>query len=134
MNVPEWNWIRIDVVLAIHDAQIAEHGGAPGVRDRAALDSALARARHVADYADPPPDVAALAAAYAYGIVRNHGFVDGNKRTAIVVALVFLLDNGFAVTADDAEAVRIMVAAAAGTAAEAELADLFRQHLVSLPR
>lgn len=121
--------MRRDVVLAVHDEQIAEHGGAPGIRDLAAVESALARPLHLADYGSPKPDAAALAAAYAFGLCRNHGFVDGNKRTAFVVALVFPLDNGFILATDDPDAVRIMVTTAAGGLAEADLAGWFRQHL-----
>ncbi|GHD63810.1 death-on-curing protein [Thalassobaculum fulvum] len=128
-----WTRVRADVVLAIHDEQIAEHGGAPGIRDRAVIESALARPKNLADYGEPSPDAAALAAAYAYGIARNHGFMDGNKRTAFVVALVFLLNHGWALIADDAEAVRVMLATAAGTITEADLADWFRQNSASLP-
>jgi death-on-curing protein len=119
-----WRWVTEDVVLAIHDEQIAEHGGGVGVRDLALVQSAFGRPRNLAAYGDP--DVAALAAAYAYGIARNHGFVDGNKRTAFVVAYVFLLDQGYELTASDVEAVRIMVSLAAGDTDEFELAGWFR--------
>ena len=131
--MPGWRWVRPDVVFAIHDEQVAEHGGAPGIRDRTVIESALARPRHLVDYVDPPPDAAALAAAYAYGLARNHGFMDGNKRTAFVVALVFLLDHGLALAADDAGAVRSMLATAAGTITEADLADWIRQNSRPLP-
>ncbi len=131
--MPTWTWVRADVFIAIHDEQIAEHGGAPGIRDRAVIESALARPVHLADYGDPPPDASALAAAYAYGLARNHGFMDGNKRTAFVVALVFLLNRGLLLVADDAEAVRVMQATAAGTITEADLAAWFRQNTSPLP-
>jgi death on curing protein len=126
-----WNWVRNDVALAVHDEQIAEHGGLAGIRDMTLVESALARPKHLAVY--DKPDAAALAAAYAYGVARNHGFVDGNKRTAFVVAVLFLLDNGFALTASDAEAVRIMLATASGSITEIELAAWFRLHLQLLP-
>lgn len=134
MSDPAWRWVGIDVVLAIHDEQITEHGGPPGVRDRTVVESALARPLHLARYGDPEPDAADLAAAYAYGLCRNHGFVDGNKRTAFVVALVFLLDNGLALVADDPDAVRTMVATAAGELAEVDLATWFRRHVRRLPK
>ena len=87
-----WTWIQEEVALAAHDALIAEFGGLAGVRDRGALQSALARPLNLAGYGSP--DAADLAAAYAYGIVRNHSFADGNKRTGFSLALVFILDNG----------------------------------------
>ena len=78
----QWRWVESSVVFAIHDRQLAEHGGRDGIRDRAMVESALARPAHLAHYGNP--DAADLAAAYAYGIAKNHGFVDGNKRTAWV--------------------------------------------------
>lgn len=87
-----WNWIATAVARAAHAEQLAEHGGAAGVRDAGALESAMMRPRNLADYGEP--DIAALAAAYALGIARNDPFVDGNKRTAAVVAETFLLLNG----------------------------------------
>ncbi len=114
-----------DVVLAIDDEQIAEHGGGASLRDMALVQSALSRPRNLATYGDP--DVAALAGSYAYGIARNHGFVDGNKRTAFVVANVFLLDHGYELTASDAEAVEVMVSLAAGEVEEVDLAGWFRR-------
>jgi death-on-curing protein len=119
-----WRWVAEAVVLAIHDAQIAEHGGGQGVRDLALMQSALARPRNLAAYA--APDAADLAAAYAFGIVRNHGFVDGNKRTALVVAAIFLLDNGYDLVAEDAEVVRVMQALAAGEMEEVAMAGWVR--------
>jgi death-on-curing protein len=122
-----WVWVREDVVLAIHDEQIAEHGGLPGVRDMDLVQSALARPRNLAAYGDP--DAAALAAAYAYGLARNHGFLDGNERAAFVTALVFLLANGWEVTASDAESVEIMLATAAGQVDEEVLAEWFGRNI-----
>jgi death on curing protein len=119
-------WVDRRIVLAIHDEQIAEHGGQAGPRDSALLDSALARPRNAAAYADA--DLPALAAAYAYGIARNHPFLDGNKRTALVVSELFLELNGSTLRADDAACVLVSVALAAGTLAEAELAEWFRRH------
>jgi len=122
-----WRWIREDSVLAIHAAQIAEHGGLSGIRDLTLVQSALARPRNLVAYGDP--DAAALAAAYAYGLARNHGFSDGNKRTAYVVALVFLLANGIEMTASDVDSVTTMLAVASGQMDEETLAAWFRQNI-----
>lgn len=124
-----WVWIATEVAVAAHAEQLAEHGGGEGVRDAGLLDSAMARPRNLADYGDP--DVAALAAAYAFGIARNHPFVDGNKRTAAVVSETFLMLNGHRLSASDAEIVVAFVALAAGDLSEEELADWFRQHLAA---
>ena len=120
-------WIATEVALAAHAEQLAEHGGGDGIRDAAMIDSAMARPQNLAQYGDP--DAAALAAAYAYGIARNHPFTDGNKRTAAVVSETFLMLNGYALGATDAELVVAFVALAAGELSEDELADWFRQHL-----
>lgn len=122
-----WTWIATEAALASHAEQLAEHGGGDGIRDAGALDSAMARPRNLAEYGEP--DAAALAAAYAFGIARNHPFVDGNKRTAAVVSETFLMLNGFALGASDAEVVVAFVALAAGELTEDELTDWFRQHL-----
>lgn len=114
--------------MAAHAEQLAEHGGGEGVRDAGMLDSAMARPRNLAEYGEP--DVAALAASYAFGIARNHPFVDGNKRTAAVVSETFLMLNGYALDASDAEVVVAFVALAAGELSEDELADWFRTRLV----
>src|SRR5262245_50399294 len=120
-----WRWVTPEVVNAIHDRQLAEHGGPEGVRDRSSLESALARAQNLAAYGGMP-DAAALAAAYAYGLIRDHGFVDGNKRTAWVVARLFLVDNGYALRFERSDAVKIVQAVAAGSLGEAQLAAWFR--------
>jgi death-on-curing protein len=112
MSSPEWHWVSGNTVLAIHDCQLAEHGGVPGVRDESLVLSVLDRPQNLAAYGEP--DIADLAAAYAYGISRNHGFHDGNKRTAYVVAYVFLLDHGYDLTASDQDSVSTMLAVAAG--------------------
>jgi death-on-curing protein len=122
-----WRWISQDIVFAVHDRQISEHSGGDGVRDRAAVESALARPQNLAAYA--APDAAALAAAYAFGLSRNHGFIDGNKRTAWVIAHLFLADNGYRLTFKPAEAVRAMEALAEGTLDEAALAAWFRERV-----
>lgn len=124
----KWVWIATEVALATHAEQLTEHGGGDGIRDAGMLDSAMARPRNLADYGEP--DVADLAAAYAYGVARNHPFVDGNKRTAAVISETFLMLNGQALQATDAELVVAFVALAAGELSEDELADWFRQHLV----
>ena len=123
----DWRWIAPELVLAIHDRQLSEHGGGHGVRDPGALESALARPQNLAVYGEP--DAAALAAAYAFGIVKNHAFVDGNKRTGWVVARLFLADNGGQLRFDKAEAVRIVESLAAGTVTEEALAAWFRERL-----
>lgn len=123
----EPHWLDARDALAIHDRQIAEHGGISGVRDVNLLDSALARAVNQWNYGTDDP--AALAAAYAYGVARNHPFADGNKRTAWVLARLFLLLNGHALTFDQAEATQTVLALAAGELSEAGLTDWFREHL-----
>lgn len=122
-----WRWVATEAAIAAHVEQLAEHGGGEGTRDSGALESAMARPRNLADYGEP--DIAALAAAYAFGIARNHPFVDGNKRTAAVVSETFLALNGYSLEANDAEVVVAFVALAAGELSEDELADWFRQHL-----
>ncbi len=132
MTGTAWHFVSEAVVLAIHDAQIAEHGGAVGVRDLTLVQSALARPRNLAAYGQP--DAADLAAAYAFGLARNHGFVDGNKRTAFVVARVFLLDEGYGLSASEAERVRIMTALAAGDVDEKAVANWIRDNMLPVCR
>ena len=122
-----WCWVALPVILAIHDRQIAEHGGASGIRDSGVIESALARPMNLAAYGNP--DAAELAAAYAFGLARNHGFVDGNKRTAWVTARVFLADNGRNLEFDPFDAIRIVEGVAGGGTSESELADWFRPRL-----
>ena len=126
----EPTWIRDDVVRAIHRRQLAEHGGLPGVRDENLLASALARPRNFLAYGDPAPALAALAAAYAYGIARNHPFADGNKRVALVVARTFLVLNGHDFEATQEEKYRTFLRLAAGELPEEELSGWIRQRLV----
>jgi death-on-curing protein len=121
-------WIEKPVALAIHDRQLAEHGGGTGVRDDGLLESALARPLTQWTYGEE--DHCQLAAAYAFGVVRNHPFVDGNKRTGWVLARLFLALNGIALSFDAGDAIRTMLDFAAGNLGEADLADWFRQHLV----
>ncbi len=127
MTNEAWRWIKESSVLAIHDEQISEHGGLAGLRDLALLQSALARPQNLAVYGDP--DIAGLAAAYAVGIARNHAFLDGNKRTAWVVAETFLLKNGYELIAGDEAGVTAMLAVADGTMPEPELAVWFRTYI-----
>lgn len=125
----EWRWLSEEAVLAFHDAQLVEHGGAAGTRDLGALQSALARPLNLIGYSDPDP--AALAAAYAFGIARNHPFTDGNKRTAAVAALTFLFLNGIEFEIGEAELVVMVLALAAGELSEEAVAAWFRDHLSS---
>lgn len=122
-----WRWLEPDLVYAIHDRQLAEHGGGEGIRDRDLVESAIARPRNLAAYGDP--DAAALAAAYAFGLCRNHGFVDGNKRTAWVAARLFLADNDVRIGFDRVEAVRMVEGLAAGEFDEAYVSAWFRARL-----
>jgi death-on-curing protein len=119
-----WVWVPLNSVLAIHNEQIAEHGGIPGVRDLAIVDSALARPHNLLAYGTP--DAAAFAAAYAFGLCRNHGLFDGKKRTAWVVAETFLDLNGYAMDATDDAVVSTMVATASGEMPEEQLAKWIR--------
>jgi death-on-curing protein len=120
-------WIDGRLALAVHDRQLAEHGGGQGLRDLSALESALARPRNSWSYGET--DLCRLAAAYAFGIARNHPFVDGNKRTAWVAARTFLILNNRNLTYGREEAVRVVERLAAGELSEDELADWFRAHL-----
>lgn len=123
-----WRWVTLDVVLAIHDRQIAEHGGAEGIRDLGLIDSALGRPVNLLAYGEI--DAADLAASYAHGLVSSHGFVDGNKRTAWVSARLFLLDNGYRLSFDPFDAIRTIESLASGHISEADLARWFRIRLV----
>ncbi|WP_368566268.1 type II toxin-antitoxin system death-on-curing family toxin [Pseudoxanthomonas sp. UTMC 1351] len=123
----EWNWIELDLIHAVHDYQLAEHGGADGVRDASAIESALARPINLLAY--ETPDAAALAAAYCYGLAKNHGFVDGNKRTAWIAARIFLADNGYEFHFSPADAVRVMEDVSAGKVEEEVLAAWFRAQI-----
>lgn len=126
MTLPGWRWIKESSVLAIHDEQIAEHGGLAGVRDLALLRSELAP-ENLEGYGNP--DIAKLAAAYAVGITLNRAFVDGNKRTAWVVTETFLLKNGYELVASDRDGVIAMLSVADGTMSEPELAVWLRTHI-----
>lgn len=122
-------WLLEETVRAIHSRQISEHGGSPGLRDEGLLLSALARPQNLAAYGDPLPDLAALAAGYAYGIARNHPFIDGNKRTALVAARTFLLINGADVEASQEEKYVTFLRLAEGGLSEDELAGWIRERM-----
>lgn len=122
-------WIGKLLALAIHQRQLAEHGGGSGVRDESLLESALARPHQVQAYGDPPPDLAELAAALAHALARNHPFVDGNKRTAHVCYRVFLALNGADLVASDEEKYVNMIALSEGSMSESEFAAWVRKHI-----
>lgn len=113
-------WLLRSVVEAVHDAQLAEHGGLPGLRDAGLLESALARPRNSYGYGET--EIRSLAASYAFGIARNHPFVDGNKRMAFLSAYVFLRLNGWQMTATEAEATTVILSLAAGSMSESDFA------------
>ena len=119
------HWVDEAVVLALHEEHLAEHGGATGLRERGLLQSALTRPPHLAT--DENPDLAALAAAYAYGITRNHPFLDGNKRTAFTLMELFLNLNGLELVADDPSCVAMMLELAQGKWTESRLTDWIRE-------
>jgi death on curing protein len=123
----KWIWVAQEVAIAVHAEQLAEFGGGEGVRDLGLLESAMARPQNLEQYGDP--NISELAASYAYGIARNHPFIDGNKRTAAVISETFLMLNGATLAATDAELVVAFVALAAGELSEDELTDWFRIHL-----
>ncbi|HEY2344621.1 MAG TPA: type II toxin-antitoxin system death-on-curing family toxin [Xanthomonadaceae bacterium] len=122
-------WIDRTLALAIHERQLAEHGGGSGVRDEALLDSALARPHQLHAYGDPPPDLAGLAASLAFGLARNHAFVDGNKRTAHVCYRVFLALNDARMEASEEDKYTRMIALAEDSLSEADFAAWLRPRL-----
>jgi len=124
-------WVSINTVYAVHKRQIAEHGGADGVRDEGLLLSALARPENLQAYGEKV-DLAAMAARYAFGISKNHPFLDGNKRTALVVAVTFLNLNGYDVDAPSEETYTIFLQLAEGTFSEGNLARWFRENLFEM--
>lgn len=127
-------WIEKRFALAIHDRQLSEHGGIPGVRDDTLLDSALARPQQLHAYGNPPPDLADLAASLAFGLARNHPFLDGNKRTAAVACEAFIVLNGGILQADDLALYPVYLGLAEGTLSEADFAAWLRGHIVQAPR
>lgn len=122
-------WLLEETIIAIHHRQIAEHGGGEGLRDEGLLSSALARPQNLFAYDHPPPDLAALAAAYAYGLARDHPFVDGNKRTSLIVARTFLLLNSVNLAAGQDEKFLTFLRLAEGSLTEDELADWIRKRI-----
>ncbi|HPF74858.1 MAG: type II toxin-antitoxin system death-on-curing family toxin [Rhodanobacteraceae bacterium] len=122
-------WINRELALAIHERQLAEHGGIEGVRDESLLESALARPQQAHAYGDPPPDIADLAASLAYGIARNHPFGDGNKRTAHVCYRVFLALNGVELNASAEDKYVAMLSLAEGSTTETEFAGWLRKNI-----
>lgn len=123
----DWRWVAPAAVYAVHDCQLADHGGLEDIRDKGATESALARPQNLAAYGEP--DAAALAAAYAFGLARNHGFADGNKRTAWITARVFLADNGTKLRFARQDAVRVMEDLAAGKMTEDEMEAWLRERM-----
>ena len=119
-------WLQEQVILAVQEEQLAEHGGAQGIRDEGLLHSTLARPRHLATNGEP--DVVDLAAAYGYGIARNHPFIDGNKRTAFVAVELFLALNNADLQADDADCLLTMLSLAAGELDETAFAGWLRRN------
>jgi len=124
-------WIKIDRVLAIHSRQIAEHGSIDGVRDIGLLESALARPLNIYSY-EPKADAACLAAAYAFGIVKNHPFLDGNKRTGYVTMELFIVKNGFQLNASQTEKYLTFLTLADGSLSEDQLAHWLRERIAPI--
>lgn len=122
-------WIDDLLVAALHRRQIAEHGGAEGIRDTGLLESALGRPKQLFHYGDPPPDIASLAASYAYGVAKNHPFFDGNKRTSLIVCRLFLSLNGYELVASQAEKYQTFLSLAAGELTEEQLAAWIRANI-----
>lgn len=123
----QWKWVNRQVLLLLHDESLAEHGGAPGLRDEGLLDSALARPVNLALYEQP--DVASLAASYGMGLAKNHPFVDGNKRAAFLAVGMFLAVNGFRLRATQADATLTVLDVAAGVMDEGAFAQWLREHI-----
>ncbi len=125
----EIKWLLEETVYAIHKRQIAEHGGSDGLRDEGLLLSALARPQNLSAYGDETPHISALAESLAYGIANNHPFIDGNKRTALVVSRTFLLINGYNITAAQEDKYLMFLKLAEGNLTEEELAEWFKEKL-----
>lgn len=125
----QWKWVNRQVLLLLHDESLAEHGGAPGLREEGLLDSALARPVNLALYESP--DVAQLAASYGVALAKNHAFIDGNKRVAFLAIGLFLAANGFRLDATQVDATLAMISVASGAMDEAQLAQWIRRHIKS---
>jgi death on curing protein len=121
-------WIELEEARVIHQMQLAEHGGATGIRNQGLFESAMDRPRNLFACSDPPVTVFHLGASYAYDLAKNHAFVDGNKRTALVVCLSFLRQNGFSITASQEARYLTFYGLAAGNLTETELAEWLQQH------
>ena len=128
----KWRWLKEEVLIAVHDEQLVEHGGAEGVRDSGLLSSALARPKNLDGY--EMPSVFDLAAAYATGIVRDHPFVDGNKRTGFLAAYMFLALNGWELDAPEANAAAVILELAAGKVDEAQFSVWLKENSVKIPQ
>ncbi len=124
-----WQWVQRETAFAVHDKQLAVHGGLAGIRDLNEVESALDRAENRHTYGNPPPDVADLAAAYIYGIATSHGFSDGNKRTAWVLGRLFLMLNHQTLVFNQVDAINFMLSVAGGDMSEPQVADWIRQRL-----
>lgn len=123
-------WLNTELVSAIHLRQLSEHGGGAGLRDAGLLESAVQRPINKSQY--KKPDLSDLAASYAFGIARNHPFIDGNKRTALVASFTFLYLNGYRVNTTQVENVRVFLALASGTLSEVQLAAWFKTNMAKL--
>ena len=130
---PKWQWLQENIVLAVHGAQIAAHGGAPGVRDLEMLRSALARPRNLIAYSDIPPTIFDLAACYAFGLARGHCFVDGNKRVALVSALTFLGLHGWRLAAPREETYPQVLQLAEGKLSQSEFSTWLAARCCPIP-
>ena len=125
-------WIRDDIVISIHRRQLAEHGGLDGIRDHDLLKSALSRPKNLFYYSDPQPDISALAASYAYAIAKNHPFLDGNKRTAFVLLILFLKLNGFNILAPYEDKYQTIMKLASSNISEEEFVAWVREKITRL--
>ena len=125
-------WIDPSAILLLHSASLAEHGGLGGLRDKGLLESALDRPKNRFAY-EPASDICDLAAAYGFGLAKNHAFQDGNKRTAFLSVGLFLAINGYKLVADQADAIRVMLSVASGEMEEGAFATWIREHTIALP-
>jgi death on curing protein len=130
MSEKNWRWISKNALVLLHGESLAEHGGAMGLRDEGMLESALARPEQLANYGEP--DLAALAASYGYGLIKNHAFVDGNKRAAFLAVGMFLYLNGYRLTASPVDATRTMLALAASELSEEQFVEWLRKNIIAI--
>ena len=129
MSTEEPEWLLTWVVQSFHDQQLKEHGGAHGIRDEGMLESALNKPLQMWNYEDPKPDIPTLAAAYAYGLAKNHPYIDGNKRTAAIACEVFLLLNGYEFTVDETVKYPNYLALASGEHSQESFTEWLKQHV-----